>query len=136
MLMKVVVLAIAAFAALPCAAQAAADRIALVIGNSAYQKATILTNPVNDARGLAKALRSLSFDVQERPDLGHAAMKEAIGRFLKASSQARIALLFFAGHGMQVFGRNYLTPVDAHLASADTIDAEAMRVGTTRSCSG
>jgi tetratricopeptide (TPR) repeat protein len=94
-------------------------RIALVIGNGAYENTTPLTNPANDARAIAKALRSMGFEVIEGIDLKHEAMRGAVNDFLRGATNARIALAFYAGHGIQIDGRNFLLPVDVKLDGKD-----------------
>jgi hypothetical protein len=103
-------------------------RIALVIGNGAYANANTLPNPPNDARAVAKSMREIGFDVSEGIDLDRAGMQRLISGFLLKGATARIALLFYAGHGMQVDGRNYLVPVDAKLATATDLAAEMTEV--------
>lgn len=88
-------------------------RIALVIGNGAYKNAPPLPNPPNDARGLAKNLRDIGFEVSEGIDLDKAKMQSTIVSFLRDSASADLAVVFYAGHGMQVDGKNFLVPVDA-----------------------
>ncbi|MGD9922767.1 MAG: caspase domain-containing protein, partial [Pseudorhodoplanes sp.] len=105
-------LAVAFAAAAPAAAQ---DRVALVIGNANYVHAGALANPGNDARAIAGALREVGFEVTEGFDLGRAGMEDRIRIFLNRAAAATIALLFYAGHGMQSDGRNFLVPVDARL---------------------
>ena len=105
-------------AVLACAsvtsALAAEPRIALVIGNSAYAD-NPLANPANDARLMAAALRKGGFEVLQRTDVGRVEMALAIKEFgnrLKAAGAEAVGLFFYAGHGLQVGGRNYLLPVD------------------------
>ncbi len=93
-------------------------RIALVIGNSAYQHATHLPNPRNDAAAFAQTLRGSDFEVIEGIDLPKQKMEELIDQFTERAYDAQVALIFYAGHGMQVDGNNYLIPVDAELTSA------------------
>lgn len=114
-------------AALLLAAPAAAQRVALVIGNGAYAAAPRLPNPTNDARGVAASLGRLGFRVDLVVDAGRARMEEALRRFARASEGAEIALLFFAGHGLQIRGENWLVPTDARLA--DARDAEFELIG-------
>jgi tetratricopeptide (TPR) repeat protein len=90
-------------------------RIALVIGNGAYENTTPLANPANDARVVAKALRGMGFEVIEGIDLKHEAMRSAINDFLRGATNAQIALAFYAGHGIQIDGKNFLLPVDVKL---------------------
>jgi tetratricopeptide (TPR) repeat protein len=91
---------------------AGAARLALVIGNGAYPTAG-LDNPPNDARAVAAALRDIGFEVIEGIDLDQAAMKSKLRDFLVKSSAARIALVFYAGHALEIDRKNYLVPVDA-----------------------
>jgi tetratricopeptide (TPR) repeat protein len=90
-------------------------RIALVIGNGSYENTTPLANPANDARVVAKALRGMGFEVIEGIDLKHEAMRSAINDFLRGATNAQIALAFYAGHGIQIDGKNFLLPVDVKL---------------------
>ncbi|WP_245483996.1 MULTISPECIES: caspase family protein [unclassified Mesorhizobium] len=102
----------------PGAALAAdANRVALVIGNSKYVNAVPLSNPANDARLIASTLRDAGFDVIEGVDQDNAGMHSLITRFTEKSYNADLAVIFYAGHGMQVDGKNYLIPVDAELTS-------------------
>ncbi|MGV3634664.1 MAG: caspase family protein [Pseudorhodoplanes sp.] len=94
-------------------------RIALVIGNGAYEHTAPLANPSNDARAIAKALRGMGFEVIEGIDLKHEAMRHKINEFLRGATNAQIALAFYAGHGVQIDGRNFLLPVDVKLDGKD-----------------
>ena len=114
-------------AALPSQA-AASDRVALVIGNGQYVNAGALPNPANDAQAVAKALGDIGFDVTLGKDLERVSMERTIRDFLRKASSARIALLFYAGHGMQVDGRNYLIPVDAKVESASDLGFETIEL--------
>jgi len=100
------------------AAPAQADkRVALVVGNSAYQHVARLENPKNDARLMAETLRALGFTlVGNGPqlDLDEPALKRAVRNFGDALSGADVALFYYAGHGVQVRGANYLVPVGAN----------------------
>ena len=86
------------------AAQAAADRVALVIGNGAYKKAGVLANPANDASDIALALRNIGFEVVEGRDLDKRAMEDKIREFSRKLDNSKLALFFYAGHGLQVGG--------------------------------
>jgi tetratricopeptide (TPR) repeat protein len=103
----------------PTALDAQQRRIALVIGNGAYENTTPLVNPANDARVIAKALRGLGFEVIEGIDLKQDAMRRAINDFLRGATNAQVALAFYAGHGVQIDGKNYLLPVDVTLDGKD-----------------
>ncbi|MDB5601693.1 MAG: hypothetical protein JWN71_3737 [Xanthobacteraceae bacterium] len=109
----------------------AADRVALVIGNGAYMSATKLANPANDAADIAKVLRDIGFDVVEGVDVDRRTMEVKVREFSRKLSDAKVALFFYAGHGMQVAGKNYLVPVDAKLEQAgdlalDTVDVHVV----------
>lgn len=90
----------------------ASRRVALVIGNSAYRHVRALPNSTNDARAIAKSLRDIGFAVTEGTDLDSRAMDATIGNFLRAAAGTQVAVVYYAGHGVQVDGRNYLVPVD------------------------
>jgi hypothetical protein len=107
---------------------AQAKRVALVIGNSAYKHTTRLTNPKNDANDVAAKLKALGFGVVEGIDLDKAATDRTILAFAEKLTGAEVGLFFYAGHGMQVGGQNYLVPTDAKLATASAIDFEMVRL--------
>jgi tetratricopeptide (TPR) repeat protein len=90
-------------------------RVALVIGNGAYAHVKALPNPPNDAHAIAKNLRDLGFAVAEGIDLDRTAMQKITREFLLDAAHAQTAVLYFAGHGVQVDGRNFLVPVDVRL---------------------
>ncbi|MBW8270689.1 caspase family protein, partial [Caldovatus aquaticus] len=106
------------------AARAQQERIALVIGNGAYRTVPRLANPGRDAQGMAEILRGIGFRVDLVRDATRAQQEEALRRFGRAADGAEIALFFYAGHGIQVGGENYLMPVDARVADARDIDYE------------
>ena len=107
-------------------AASANERVALVIGNAAYEHVPPLVNPRNDAEDMAGLLRRLGFVVTEGLDLTDSAMKDRIRAFGRRARGAEVALVFYAGHGMQVGGVNYLLPVDARLADELDLDFEAV----------
>lgn len=96
-------------------------RNALVIGNSAYTQGP-LRNPVNDARAMAKALGDTGFHVILVENASQAAMQRAVREFGDRISKGGVGLFYYAGHGMQVKGRNYLIPVNADIAREDEIE--------------
>ena len=105
------------------AAPALADsRIALVIGNSDYSDAPALANPSNDASAIGAALERLGFTVLIGLDQNITDFRDLIYQFSKQAVDADLALFFYAGHGLQVSGRNYLLPVDAALKSETDLD--------------
>ncbi len=91
------------------------NRMALVIGNGAYAHVKALPNPPNDARAVAKSLRDIGFTVSEGIDLDRTAMQTITREFLRDAARAQVTLVYYAGHGVQVDGRNYLIPVDVEL---------------------
>ncbi|MGE3626462.1 MAG: caspase domain-containing protein, partial [Hyphomicrobiales bacterium] len=117
------VLVVAAAAAGPAGA---ATKVALIIGNSSYTHANELKNPRNDASDLAKALDRLGFKVVPGFDLDKAGMEAKIREFSNELTGAQVALFFYAGHGLQVNGQNYLAPIDAKLSSDSDLDFETV----------
>jgi uncharacterized caspase-like protein len=103
-------------------------RVALVIGNSEYKYTPRLENPKNDAGDMAAMLKMLDFAVIEGTDLDKAAMDRTIRDFAEALTGAHTGLFFYAGHGMQVAGQNYLVPIDAKLTTASAVDFEMVRL--------
>lgn len=95
------------------AAERGGRRVALVIGNGTYRSMTRLVNPGNDAQEIGTKLETLGFEVQVQVDRDKRAMEKDLAAFYKQGQGATLALFFYAGHGIQVDGRNYLLPVDA-----------------------
>ena len=120
------VLAVALAFAAPV--RAAERRIALVIGNSAYQNAPALDNPVHDATAMRDKLQSLGFSVTAGFDLTKAETQAVIAKFAEASRGADVSAFFYAGHGLQVGGENYLVPVDARLKDDISLDFETVPI--------
>lgn len=110
------------------AAAAAERRVALVIGNAAYRHAAPLTTPVSDIADLAAVLRSVGFEVLEGHDLDKRAMEQLIRKFSDTLEGAAVGVFYYAGHGLQVQGQNYLVPVDAQLDTATSLDFEMVRL--------
>ena len=106
----------------------ASERVALVIGNGNYANAGVLPNPPNDAQAVASALRDVGFDVAFGRDLDRSAMERLLRDFLRKAATAKVALLFYAGHGLQVDGRNYLVPVDAKVETASDLGFETVEL--------
>jgi Caspase domain len=115
-------------AAIGYATAAKADRrVALVIGNSTYRNASQLPNTINDANAIAALFRSVGFEVvNSRTDLGVVDFKRAMRDFLITAEDADIAVVYYAGHGIEVSGTNYLIPVDAKLARDYDVEDEAV----------
>ena len=99
-----------------------AKRIALVIGNGAYTKAPPLKNPPNDARDMAATLRTLGFDVTSGINTNQRDMKRLIREFGQKLKAGGSGLFYYAGHGVQSKGRNYLIPVDADIQSEAEVE--------------
>jgi len=105
----------------------AEKRVALVIGNGGYQNASKLTNPPNDAAAIAAMFRDAGFEVVEaKTDLGNLEFKRVVREFTAIARDSEIAVLFFAGHGIEVNGTNYLIPVDAKLATDFDVEDESL----------
>lgn len=105
---------------------AAEKRVALVIGNGGYVNAAPLTNPANDAAAIANKLREAGFDIVEKTDLDAQAMRKALRDFSEQVRNSDIAVVFYAGHGMEMNGVNYMIPVDATIASDVDVEDEAI----------
>jgi uncharacterized caspase-like protein len=91
-------------------------RVAFIVGNSSYQKVVALANPANDAAAITEMFKKAAFDVVEsRRDLKNTDMRRALRDFTEKARDADIAVIYYAGHGIEVDGTNYLVPVDAVL---------------------
>ena len=106
-------------------------RVALVIGNGAYALGA-LANPVNDARDMAAALRSVGFEVLSGENVNQTQMKRLIRDFGQKIRDGGVGLFFFAGHGVQVNNRNYLIPVGAEINGEAEVEYEAVEAGLVR----
>jgi uncharacterized caspase-like protein len=116
----------AALLLLVCQPAFAEKRVALVLGNSAYQNVARLANPVNDGMVIVATLKNAGFDVvEERPDLSAAETRRALRDFADRARDADIAVVYYAGHGIEVDGTNYLIPVDAKLERDTDVYDEA-----------
>jgi len=104
------------------------SRIALVIGNGAY-RASPLKNPPGDAAAVATALRGLGYDVTLRQNTQLRDLIESLREFSVRAPKASVRVLFYAGHGVQVKGRNYLVPIDANPQSEEEIQRQSADVG-------
>ena len=109
-----------------CAGVAFGERVALVIGNARYAHAPRLANPLNDAADIGAALSRLGFAVTKLENAGYAALRQGLLAFTRAASAAEVAVVFYAGHGIEVDQRNFLVPVDARLASDQDVEFEAV----------
>ena len=116
-MVRTAVAALLCWLLLIAAAYAAGGRVALVIGNADYANAGRLANPLNDADDLAAALTAAGYEVTKATDLDAAGMRATLKSFRAAARGAEIAMVFYAGHGLEVDNKNYLVPVDATLES-------------------
>jgi uncharacterized caspase-like protein len=108
----------------------AEERIALVIGNSAYDNVAALPNPKNDAAAISTKLQKLGFAVITGLDVTRSELESKAREFAIASRTADVALFFYAGHGMQVNGKNYLVPIDATLTDEADLDFAMVSLST------
>jgi uncharacterized protein len=127
-LVVVATLASVAFAYLPLSSPAlASKRVALVIGNSKYENVPRLPNPSADASAVAEMLKKAGFEfVDLQIDLGNLEFKRELRRFADAANDSDMAIVFFAGHGMEIYGTNYMIPTDAKLADDRDAPDEAI----------
>jgi hypothetical protein len=127
MLVRVLLL----LALLAGATPAEARRVALIIANAQYVNAPALTNPLADANLIEASLRRAGFDsVQTRTNLGKAAVEAELRAFGNRAEGADVALFYYAGHGIEAGGQNYLIPIDAKLQRDRDLDIEATRLET------
>src|SRR5882724_1387050 len=112
-------------------AASAESRLALVIGQSAYRSVPALPNPANDAKAVTQMLTDSGFEVSTAADLSQGQMREAVSDFagkVAAKGADTVALVFYAGHGLQIDGENYLVPVDVDPKREADIPIQAVRL--------
>ena len=107
----------------------AAERVALVIGNAAYEHAPRLANPLNDAADIGAALARLGFAVTRVNNADKATLEQSLHKLSQIATGSEIALVFYAGHGIEVDKRNFLVPVGARLASEQDVEFETVSLG-------
>lgn len=107
-------------------AAGAENRVALVIGNAAYEHATILRNPRNDAEAIGRLLGEIGFDVAVKIDLNYETLRQEVKDFGRKAINADMAIIYFAGHGLELDGENYLVPTDARLETDADLEYEAV----------
>jgi hypothetical protein len=130
MIRRLVLVLVALFVA-ALAVPASAKRVALVVSNSRYLHATTLKNPGSDGQLIAASLRRAGFDsVDVRADLSKSALEAELRSFGKKSDGAEVALIYYAGHGIEAGGQNYIIPVDAKLERDRDLELEATRLDT------
>lgn len=106
-------------------------RVALVVGNSRYKHLGLLPNPENDARALGQALRELGFDkVEAYFDADKQVLTSALEAFRAVASGASSVVVYYAGHGMEIDGKNYLVPTDASFGEGEEVESEAVPVSS------
>jgi uncharacterized protein len=104
-------------------------RVALVIGIGAYKNLSTLDNPVNDAKAVAASLRGHGFEVQEHYDLVRGDLLNALEDFQAAASNAEVALVYYAGHGMELAGDNVLAPIDTEVSCEPRQARRTVKIG-------
>lgn len=108
--------------------QVSSERLALVVGNNSYQTAP-LRNPVNDAEDMGAVLSNLGFKVTLKKNVDRRGLEDAIRQFGRQLRHGGVGLFYFAGHGLQVGGRNYLIPINARIESESDVSYEAVDAG-------
>lgn len=109
-----------------CSPLFALDKVALVIGNSAYEHTSRLANPINDADAISKKLDAMGYSVKQINDADLNTTLNAVEAFSLKANGADAAVVYFAGHGIEVNGENYLVPIDAKLATETRVRYEAI----------
>ena len=104
-------------------------RCALIIGNSDYQRTAPLANAANDAIEVSRALKRMGWDVSVRQNLNRGAMEDALDAFRVKTEDCAAALFYFAGHGTNIWGQNYLLPVDARIELEDHVHQRSFFLG-------
>ena len=120
----------------PTALASDGSKIALVIGNSDYENAPSLKTPKNDAVAMTAMLEGLGFTVVSGTDLGKRELEKKVRDFVQGTKNAEIALFFYAGHGIQVAGKNYMLPIDAALKDESAVDFELVDLDIVSSYMG
>lgn len=113
----------------PILAQDSEDRVAFVIGNATYPGSNKLTNPVNDAKAISNLLRGKGFDVFEFQNLGTQQVNNLRQQIEKRIKRNSVLFFYYAGHGVQFEGRNYLVPVDAKFNNSDALTEDSLYLG-------
>jgi hypothetical protein len=103
---------------------------ALIIGNASYGGGSKLSNPINDAKAMSGVLRGLGFTVTESLDADRTKLVTALSQFSKTAANADITLLFYAGHGVQISGTNYMLPVDLNLNDLSQVPLQGVSLNS------
>lgn len=130
LLLKAYFIVIGTILSLSAGTAHAAQRVALVIGNGGYTSVPKLRNPPNDAGDIAASFERLGFSVEKVIDAKAEDMRQALKRFGGLAQDAEIAVIFFAGHGMEIRGDNWLIPIDAELHADIDAEAEAINLNS------
>src|ERR1700704_3838382 len=104
----------------------AGNRVALVIGNSAYQKVPALQTPANDAEDIARSFERLGFSVSRVTDARFDDFRRGLLEFGRVAREAEMAVVYYSGHGLAMGGENWLVPVDAELRSDIDVNGETV----------
>lgn len=132
-MMRSLVLCLASLLCCSVSAQAASQRVALIIGNANYSDVGTLVNPIADAEAVTRAFEAAGFDdVRHVDNLSADAMRKELKAFSARSEDSEIAVIYYAGHGVEVADQNYLVPVDAKLLRSTDIEFEAIPLSTLR----
>src|SRR5262249_20155732 len=123
---RVILLGLAMLLLATSPSHSAQIRVALVVGNSAYSSVPALANPANDAADVSQSLQRLGFNVTTLTDAKFDAFRHALIEFGRAARGADMAIVFFAGHGVEIAGENWLLPVDVELKNDIDADTEAV----------
>ena len=121
-----ILLAAVIVAAVPCVMAAGEARVALVVGNAGYEHAPLLNNPLNDAADVTAAFQRLGFAVTVLENADQSELRRGLQQFARAAAVAQFAVVYYAGHGIEVDRRNFLVPVDARLASDADVEFETV----------
>ena len=125
-LLLCVLVGVAALEASTARAQAPLRRVALVIGNATYTNGGVLDNPEADAEVAAAKLRSLGFEVTADKNLGQSGMRDLIGGFMSRVRDGDLVLIYYAGHGVEADGRDFMLPVDVKLETPTAVQFQGI----------
>jgi hypothetical protein len=132
MLVRAILIGLLALVIAAPAGAATGERIALVIGNGGYRHVPPLVNPANDAADLGETLRRIGFEVTRIDDGDYEGLRRALHGFRNRAEGAEVALIYFAGHGIEIQRNNYLLPVDARLEKPGDVTFQAIPLAMLR----
>jgi uncharacterized caspase-like protein/lipoprotein NlpI len=125
-MLRFIYIALFIFSSSLAVAQTYTKRLALVIGNSNYQNGGVLKNPINDARSIAGTLQSMGFEVMKYENVSQSQLKQAINAYGIKLKEFEVGLFYYAGHGIQYKGSNYMIPIEADLQAAEQIEFDCV----------